>query len=98
MPAGSSRFDAVNQLDLLWDRLNCGSAGKRVPCFAAMLEKITCSLPVRRTIVSSNSASRILRPKSIKARRAKFRVEFYYHNGRCGFLRPVYVTAQVLQS
>ena len=26
MPAGSSRFDAVNQLNLLWDRLNCGSA------------------------------------------------------------------------
>jgi len=44
MPAGSSRFDAVNQLDLLWDRLNCGSAGKRVPCFAAMLEKITLQL------------------------------------------------------
>ena len=29
MPAGSSRFDGINQLDLLWDQLNCGSAGKR---------------------------------------------------------------------
>ena len=43
MPAGSSRFDAVNQLNLLWDQLNCGSAVS-VPCFAAMLEKITLQL------------------------------------------------------
>ena len=44
MPAGSSRFDVVNQLNLLWDQLNCGSAGKRVPCFAAMPEKITLQI------------------------------------------------------
>ena len=40
MPAGSSRFDAVNQLNLLWDRLNWGRRVS-VPCFAAMPEKIT---------------------------------------------------------
>lgn len=44
MPAGSSRFDAVNQLDPLWDRLNRWSAGKWVPCFAAMPEKITLQI------------------------------------------------------
>jgi hypothetical protein len=60
MPAGSSRFDAVDQLDPLWDRLNCGSAGKWVPCFAVMQEKIT--LQLARAKDSSNSASRILRP------------------------------------
>ena len=43
MPAGSSRFDAVNQLNLLWDQLNCGSAVS-VPCFAAMPEKITLQI------------------------------------------------------
>ena len=74
MPAGSPRFDAANELKPAVGSVELQVGGKRVPCFAAMLEKITLQLAVRRTIVSSNSASRILRPRSIKARRAKFRV------------------------
>ena len=39
MPAGSPRFDVANELNVLWDQLNCWRVGTYRD--AAMPEKIT---------------------------------------------------------